>query len=83
MYRVTVVVVDLVCVDLDFKSSLAGWLLLKLPTALAGWWNIPYQVNPSQVRSATTTVTLYREETDTCSVSPFRIPFPSLLQIVI
>ena len=27
-YRVTVVVADLDCVDLDFRSSLAAWLLL-------------------------------------------------------
>ena len=44
------VVVDLGCVDLNFGSSLAGWPLLYLHTAQAGWWNIPYQVNPTQVR---------------------------------
>ena len=27
-YRVTMVVADLGCVDLDFRSSLAGWPLL-------------------------------------------------------
>ena len=46
-YRVGHLLADLGWVDLDLGSSLAGGLLLWLPTAQAGRWNIPNLSQPN------------------------------------
>ena len=51
-YRVAHLLANLGWVDLDLGSSPGWWPLLQLPTAQAGWWNIPNlsQLNPVPVR---------------------------------
>ena len=46
-YRVAHLLTNLGWVDFDLGSSPGWWPLLKLPTAQAGWWNIPNQSQPN------------------------------------
>ena len=50
IYRVAHLLANLGWVDLDLGSSLGCGPLLWLPTAQAGWWNIPNLSQPNPVR---------------------------------